>query len=176
MDAAICKATEIHHWHHQERSEYTIPWFSKGQWFSTQKQYTNSGMASHAQSKKCYLQNLLILDSAGCFVTLPVCPSITDILQINKAAATPSVTMGIWVLWDAAFSTVWISIGSKSIACNNVSPEETEQGKLQNMVLHMLHQRYQWFFLCKMQEENYTHTEKTLNLPEYLPITAMIRL
>lgn len=39
-------------------------------------------------------QNLFILDSASCFVTLPVCPSITDILQINKAAATPSVTMG----------------------------------------------------------------------------------
>lgn len=83
-----------------------------------------------------------------CFVILPVCPSITDILQINKAAATPSVTMGTWVLWDAAFSTVWISIGSRSIACNNVSPEETDRDKLQNKILHTLNQRYQWFFCC----------------------------
>lgn len=71
--------------------------------------------------------NLFVLDSGSCFVTLPVCPSITDILQINKAAATPSVTMGTWVLWDAAFSTVWISMGSKSIPCNNVSPERTKR-------------------------------------------------
>lgn len=50
--------------------------------------------------------------------------------------------MGTWVLWDAAFSTVWISIGSKSIPCNNVSPEETERGKLQNnTVLHTLHHK-----------------------------------
>lgn len=87
-------------------------------------------------------RNLFVLDSTKCFVTLPVCPSITDILQINKAAATPSVTMGTWVLWDAAFSTVWISIGSRSMPCNNVSPEETERDKLQNnIILHTLHHK-----------------------------------
>ena len=98
---------------------------------------------SYTSSRKSVnSQNLFILDSTRSFVTLPVCPSITDILQINKAAATPSVTMGTWVLWDAAFSTVWISIGSKSIPCNNVSPEETERDKLRNStVLHTLHHK-----------------------------------
>lgn len=118
-------------------------------------------------------QNLFILDSATCFVTLPVCPSITDILQINKAAATPSVTMGTWGLWDAAFSTVWISNGSKSIPCNNVSPEGTKETRYKTTQVLTLQPRYKWFFCCHKTRKGQTHTGKTLNLPEYLPITII---
>lgn len=111
--------------------------------------------------------NLFVLDSTSCFVTLPVCPSITDILQINKAAATPSVTMGTWVLWDAAFSTVWISIGSKSIPCNNVSPEGTKE----------THYKTAWSSLynpgiCHERRKGIRHTLGRLNLPKYLPVTV----
>lgn len=103
-------------------------------------------------------QNLFILDSATCFVTLPVCPSITDILQINNAAATPSVTMGTWGLWDAAFSTVWISNGSKSIPCNNVSPEGTKETRYKTTEVLTLQPRYKWFFCCHKTRKGIRHT------------------
>lgn len=105
-------------------------------------------------------QNLFILDSASCFVILPVWPSITDILQINKAAATPSVTMGTWVLWDAAFSTVWISMGSKSVPCNNVSPEGTKETHYKTAG-SSLYNPVSMVFPCQGDKErNQTHTEK----------------
>lgn len=110
--------------------------------------------------------NLFTLDSGSCFVTLPVCPSITDILQINKAAATPSVTMGTWVLWDAAFSTVWISMGSKSIPCNNVSPEGTKETLYKTAWSSLYNPG-----ICHETRKGIRHTLGRLNLPKYLPMT-----
>lgn len=62
-----------------------------------------------------------ILDISG---LLPAWESATESFESSRAAATPSVTVGTWVLWEAAFSTVWMSKGNKSRACNSVSPVE----------------------------------------------------
>lgn len=149
----------ILHGHHWERWE-KIPGSQK----------SNDSVQDNTQNKEQYLrhmknvnpQNLFVLNSARCSITLPVCPSITDILQISKAAATPSVTMGTWVLWDAAFSTVWISIGSKSIPCSKVSPEETERAQLQNRTLLYTSLHNQWSLCCHKTRKRTRHTIERL--------------
>lgn len=94
--------------------EYTLPWFSKGQWFSTQKQYTNSGMASHAHSQK----KKLFFRNCSYWILLDVLSPYQFVPQLQTSCRSTKLQQPLLLPWESEYFEMLLFLlsGSASVA------------------------------------------------------------